>query len=109
MIAQRGGTRDRALEPGEGEMRFDAADQWARERHGAGVTVPRGAFDRGAARIAEPEQFRRLVERFARGIVDRGGEAAIDTNARSEEHPSELQSLMRISYAVFCLNKKKIP
>src|SRR3546814_5700999 len=30
------------------------------------------------------------------------------TGARSEEHTSELQSLMRISYAVFCLNKKKI-
>src|SRR3546814_6813887 len=28
--------------------------------------------------------------------------------ARSEEHTSELQSLMRISYAVFCLNKKHI-
>src|SRR3546814_8393448 len=28
--------------------------------------------------------------------------------ARSEEHPSELQSLMRISYAVFCLKKKKL-
>src|SRR3546814_9606277 len=28
-------------------------------------------------------------------------------NVRSEEHTSELQSLMRISYAVFCLNKKK--
>src|SRR3546814_7818193 len=28
-------------------------------------------------------------------------------SARSEEHTSELQSLMRISYAVFCLNKKK--
>src|SRR3546814_8589591 len=27
---------------------------------------------------------------------------------RSEEHTSELQSLMRISYAVFCLNKKQI-
>src|SRR3546814_6032241 len=27
--------------------------------------------------------------------------------ARSEEHTSELQSLMRISYAVFCLNNKK--
>src|SRR3546814_5066575 len=27
---------------------------------------------------------------------------------RSEEHTSELQSLMRISYAVFCLNKKRI-
>src|SRR3546814_5060359 len=35
----------------------------------------------------------------------------IDTHARagmrSEEHTSELQSLMRISYAVFCLKKKK--
>src|SRR3546814_1605947 len=29
------------------------------------------------------------------------------TRARSEEHTSELQSLMRISYAVFCLTKKK--
>src|SRR3546814_4090337 len=29
-----------------------------------------------------------------------------ENNARSEEHTSELQSLMRISYAVFCLNKK---
>src|SRR3546814_4133346 len=29
------------------------------------------------------------------------------TNVRSEEHTSELQSLMRISYAVFCLKKKK--
>src|SRR3546814_9108803 len=28
--------------------------------------------------------------------------------ARSEEHTSELQSLMRISYAVFCLKKKRI-
>src|SRR3546814_10679833 len=29
-----------------------------------------------------------------------------DVRARSEEHTSELQSLMRISYAVFCLKKK---
>src|SRR3546814_6078117 len=29
------------------------------------------------------------------------------TPGRSEEHPSELQSLMRISYAVFCLQKKQ--
>src|SRR3546814_8623197 len=29
------------------------------------------------------------------------------TSKRSEEHTSELQSLMRISYAVFCLQKKK--
>src|SRR3546814_10459084 len=31
---------------------------------------------------------------------------AIQDHARSEEHTSELQSLMRISYAVFCLKKK---
>src|SRR3546814_6762929 len=31
-----------------------------------------------------------------------------DRSARSEEHTSELQSLMRISYAVFCLKKKNI-
>src|SRR3546814_2388908 len=39
----------------------------------------------------------------------RPGAAALVTSAahRSEEHTSELQSLMRISYAVFCLKKKK--
>src|SRR3546814_6015274 len=31
---------------------------------------------------------------------------AVQTTVRSEEHTSELQSLMRISYAVFCLKKK---
>src|SRR3546814_7176857 len=31
----------------------------------------------------------------------------VEHGMRSEEHTSELQSLMRISYAVFCLNKKK--
>src|SRR3546814_5858895 len=35
-----------------------------------------------------------------------GGPGAADLQ-RSEEHTSELQSLMRISYAVFCLKKKK--
>src|SRR3546814_3090954 len=31
----------------------------------------------------------------------------VEDHGRSEEHTSELQSLMRISYAVFCLKKKK--
>src|SRR3546814_3337428 len=35
------------------------------------------------------------------------GMAGRDRRLRSEEHTSELQSLMRISYAVFCLKKKK--
>src|SRR3546814_989280 len=34
-------------------------------------------------------------------------ELEAETGGRSEEHTSELQSLMRISYAVFCLKKKK--
>src|SRR3546814_9841337 len=41
----------------------------------------------------------RLFWASARDVLDRAG--------RSEEHTSELQSLMRISYAVFCLKKKK--
>src|SRR3546814_6716434 len=35
------------------------------------------------------------------------GQAQIGKGMRSEEHTSELQSLMRISYAVFCLKQKK--
>src|SRR3546814_5277737 len=42
----------------------------------------------------------RLVNLFAQRAVGR-------VLQRSEEHTSELQSLMRISYAVFCLKKKK--
>src|SRR3546814_8295316 len=37
-----------------------------------------------------------------------GGLGMIAVGVRSEEHTSELQSLMRISYAVFCLKKKQI-
>src|SRR3546814_1262717 len=38
---------------------------------------------------------------------DRDDAAPAQSHHRSEEHTSELQSLMRISYAVFCLKKKK--
>src|SRR3546814_1377757 len=37
--------------------------------------------------------------------IDEGRSVLVDRDARSEEHTSELQSLMRISYAVFCLKK----
>src|SRR3546814_4557262 len=40
--------------------------------------------------------------------ADRGHRPRILTLSRSEEHTSELQSLMRTSYAVFCLKKKNI-
>src|SRR3546814_9950509 len=47
-----------------------------------------------------------------RGVADavvdaRTASVTADSAGRSEEHTSELQSLMRTSYAVFCLNKKK--
>src|SRR3546814_3620898 len=48
---------------------------------------------------------------LACGLADprTGGEEVVQVmrKGRSEEHTSELQSLMRISYAVFCLKKKK--
>src|SRR3546814_2080820 len=51
-------------------------------------------------RVARPRR------KFQRGGYPRGP-SAVDFIDRSEEHTSELQSLMRISYAVFCLKKKK--
>src|SRR3546814_9039706 len=49
------------------------------------------------------ERFRRLRS----DEVDRAAGRVLPEQRRSEEHTSELQSLMRISYAVFCLKKKK--
>src|SRR3546814_6778872 len=55
-----------------------------------------------------------LTADCARGVNPSVTECSADAatnrvanSGRSEEHTSELQSLMRISYAVFCLNKKK--
>src|SRR3546814_6124220 len=53
--------------------------------------------------------FRSFDDHFRKrraGPIDWRGNGG-DGAARSEEHTSELQSLMRISYAVFCLKKKK--
>src|SRR3546814_2835070 len=77
----------------------------------------------GAASGGEAQQLRRVDDRHDAGDHRHGQSgalAALDEieicigvveilrhHARSEEHTSELQSLMRISYAVFCLKKKK--
>src|SRR3546814_10211032 len=57
------------------------------------------------------EHVEQLAERqvvLGQGFDDRGELLAERRRIlRSEEHTSELQSLMRISYAVFCLKKKK--
>src|SRR3546814_9520203 len=51
----------------------------------------------------EHRWFREELNGYTTQLASSG---VIDTNTRSEEHTSELQSLMRISYAVFCLKKK---
>src|SRR3546814_5329264 len=61
----------------------------------------RGRAEQSGGRLLLHDEFRQHPE---------GAELAAQSRlaaARSEEHTSELQSLMRISYAVFCLKKKK--
>src|SRR3546814_10049168 len=68
-----------------------------------------GALVGGVYAAGKLREFREGFEKLTRGqflrlldpVVGRPG------MIRSEEHTSELQSLMRISYAVFCLKKKK--
>src|SRR3546814_5671297 len=63
-----------------------------------------GHVDGAAADTAGADDDEPVVLADMLGLLQRavGG----DAGARSEEHTSELQSLMRISYAVFCLKKK---
>src|SRR3546814_2651255 len=84
--------------------------------------VPAGPLLRGVLRLAENDrrQRRRAVACLAYHARRAGGarshvasqpgrctdRAELRSHRRSEEHTSELQSLMRISYAVFCLKKK---
>src|SRR3546814_20485651 len=80
-----------------------------RSDHDAADRIPRRAF-----RAQEAVHGRRLGIHGGLDAVrdgndpDRNGPVPAHAGRRSEEHTSELQSLMRISYAVFCLTKKKI-
>src|SRR3546814_3358245 len=71
---------------------------WEILSRGAGDFVTIG--DEGVA-----PAMRLMASGDAGGGPIEAGECAV-AGVRSEEHTSELQSLMRISYAVFCLNKK---
>src|SRR3546814_3045142 len=63
---------------------------------------------RHVADLVEEERAARCLLETARIAAGRAGEGALlrSEEQTSEEHTSELQSLMRISYAVFCLTKK---
>src|SRR3546814_9626345 len=71
----------------------------------SGVSHPalavRGAWALQAREVGVPA----VPRRDALSVLPRRG-AGLLHHLRSEEHTSELQSLMRISYAVFCLKKK---
>src|SRR3546814_3426736 len=64
----------------------------ARDRHRDGIDHPLADFDDQPGLL---------------GTLDEAARSLSPSLGRSEEHTSELQSLMRISYAVFCLKKKK--
>src|SRR3546814_4476500 len=98
---------DRLLQPTTLQQRLHARVLAAE------VAVQGGEVDGVAARedlVAEglavlAGQATVLLEPFEGVVVEHlGPEVGV---VRSEEHTSELQSLMRISYAVFCLHKKK--
>src|SRR3546814_4766863 len=59
------------------------------------------------AQLAEREKQLRAAEQKRLDFEQQYLGQLPGTGSRSEEHTSELQSLMRISYAVFCLKKKK--
>src|SRR3546814_6716699 len=61
----------------------------------------------GMEAVASVDAALRAAEEDGAGELCVIGGAQVYALTRSEEHTSELQSLMRISYAVFCLKKKK--
>src|SRR3546814_9811849 len=96
-------TRNAALFPAPTRCR--SAGRGVRGLPAAVPERPRGSerLDRGGGAAPCPPLGQRVVHPRTAAV------AARVVSARSEEHTSELQSLMRISYAVFCLKKKKRP
>src|SRR3546814_10516413 len=68
------------------------------------ITARRATAPTGA-RIAQSDAAEPLAD-LGRTLLDTAGDGGAGPLARSEEHTSELQSLMRTSYAVFCLKNK---
>src|SRR3546814_1096403 len=86
-------------------------EQMAHERHPVPTWIVVGAGTGGtSATIGRYVRYHRAsCQRTRLTVVDPEGSVFAESwrSGRSEEHTSELQSLMRNSYAVFCLKKKK--
>src|SRR3546814_3845566 len=76
-----------------------------RGRVGRLVAAVGGVDHPAACRLLDRKQF--AFHGYPLGSLLHGSRYASPVPRRSEEHTSELQSLMRISYAVFCLKKKQ--
>src|SRR3546814_10615093 len=92
------GTEVKSLRFGEGSIADSYAEVKGDELWLVNANIPE--FSHGNRFNHEPRRPRKLLMR-EREIAKLGGAVT----RRSEEHTSELQSLMRISYAVFCLKK----
>src|SRR3546814_10860563 len=99
-----GAGRDDLQRPAQ---RFDDAPCRAEARSGALVILVGADTGRRAA-VQRGDEFGRHSAAAIADCDDGGAgfERERDARPRSEEHTSELQSLMRISYAVFCLQNK---
>src|SRR3546814_2053382 len=65
------------------------------------------ALDSGLSPVGTPPPTSMSTIYLSPSNLGSSTDAIASRGGRSEEHTSELQSLMRISYAVFCLKKKK--
>src|SRR3546814_3463587 len=76
------------------------------DRRGLGAGAGGGEIAQPGKAVEIVGKGRRDGERGEIELGQRQLQPAVEEMTRSEEHTSELQSLMRISYAVFCLKKK---
>src|SRR3546814_5233439 len=97
--------------PAPSDRRTKAAQSSASRFHRSPGRSPDRAQKDCAAVPAPGRRTQSAADRAARhwGHARRPTGRGRRRNSRSEEHTSELQSLMRISYAVFCLKKKNTP
>src|SRR3546814_6285077 len=98
-----------ALTTGQVDVLFDTLafplqPEFDSEGHSRGLAPSRSTATTYTAKFAGPLGFARLPGGLPVATIV--GEMRRQAFGRSEEHTSELQSLMRISYSVFCLNKK---
>src|SRR3546814_9819773 len=93
---------------GPGESTTDLAWDGQAMVHELGVLLAQSSRfgDDPEITYADIDVQRLRLERMRTGTFNDAAAAAEHPERRSEEHTSELQSLMRISYAVFCLKKK---